>query len=315
MNREKLIQVNCRVLSNGVEIPLMGYGTDMAQSWRCMDNSIKKLKKRIRQYYTLIKQKNKRKLKIDLSLLKIIKMAPKYNCFLYDTSRAYGGSERVLGKGLRKYNRKKFFIITKLSNYDQRNKTVREALKDSLKQLDMDYVDLYLIHWPQTNTYLDSWKQMEELYKEGFCRAIGVCNCNIHHLEEIKKIAEIMPMVNQFECHPLFVNDNLRNYCNQNGIQVMAYTPTGRMDFRLSNNRKLETLSTKYNKSIPQIILRWHIQMGNIPIVNTIKQKHLKDNMDIFDFELSEDDVKLVTSININSRLRYDPDNCDFERL
>lgn len=304
-----------RILSNGISIPEMGFGTDIAQTWRNSSNRVTKIYRRTKQYYKLVKSKNFKRLKVDNSLPKIVKYAPKLNCRLFDTSRAYGGSEYVLGHELKGYNRDDYFIITKLSNFDQKNKTVKEAIISSLEQLNMDYVDLYLIHWPQTDTYLKSWKQMEQIYKEGLCRAIGVCNFNIHHLEELKKVAEIMPMVNQFECHPLFTQNNLIDYCNENGIQVMAYTPTGRMDFRLKRNRKLEIISKNYNKSIPQIILRWHMQNGNIPIVNTTKLDHLRENMDIFDFELTNQEVEQINSININSRLRYDPDNCDFDRL
>ncbi|QAT42011.1 aldo/keto reductase family protein [Aminipila luticellarii] len=309
-------ELNYRVLSNGNKIPPIGYGTDIAKTWRSANSFPTKTYMFIKQYAKSIKNSDKRSIKIDKTLPRIIRNAPQCNCNLFDTARAYGGSEYVLGRELKKnFSRDSYYIVTKLSNFDQRERTVEEALRISLDELALDYVDLYLIHWPQTETYIKSWKGMEEVYAKGLCKAIGVCNCNIHHLEAIKKGALINPMVNQFECHPLFTQEKLREYCHINGIQVMAYTPTGRMDFRLKRSKKLEIISSKYNKSLAQIILRWHIQINNIPIVNTTSLEHLIDNMNIFDFELSAEDVKLISSLNVNSRLRYDPDNCDFDRL
>ena len=201
-----------------------------------------------------------------------------------------------------------------MCNADQFNGDTRAALEKSLRELDMEYVDLYLLHWPVTDTYITTWQKVERLYEEGLCKAIGVCNCNIHHLEEMKRLVNIMPMVNQFECHPLFTQDRLREYCHQNGIQVMAYTSTARMDERLSKTC-LVPITEKYQKSIAQIILRWHQQIGNIPIVNSYNKNHFRENTEIYDFKLTEEEVAAILNININSRLRYDPDNCDFRKL
>lgn len=300
-----------RKLENGNEIPSIGYGSIIVslntKSKMTMAKGV------IKKVLTLNgKQLNKYK-----CLYQIIKKATdnedKSKKILIDTSRAYGGSEYVIGKAI-KNHRDKYFITTKLSNQDQYKRSVKEALEESLQQLNVKKVDLYLMHWPVTGKYLDSWKQMEECYKEGLCDAIGVCNCNIHHLEEIKKIATIMPMVNQFECHPLMTQNELRKYCQQNNIQVMAYTATARMDERLKKTC-LKLFANKYHKSIPQVILRWHIQIGNIPLFNTSKVQNYKENMDIFDFFLTKEEVDEITKININSRLRYDPDNCDFMQL
>lgn len=185
---------------------------------------------------------------------------------------------------------------------------------DSLSNLNTDYIDLLLLHWPVPEKYIDSWKKIEELKDKGLCRSIGVCNCNERHLEEIKKIAKYMPTVNQIECHPLFTQEDLREYCNKNNIKVLAYTSTARMDERL-NKTCLVPIAKKYNKSVAQIILRWHYQIGNIPIFNTTVPKRYEENIDIFDFNLSNEEVEQISKININSRLRYDPENCDFTQL
>ena len=233
---------------------------------------------------------------------------------MFDTSRAYGASEIILGDELRRYDREKAFIVTKLSNTGQYNGNIRAAFESSLKRLNVEYIDLYLIHWPVTDLYLNSWKEIEKIYKEGKCRAIGVSNCNIHHLEEIGKVAEIVPMVNEIECHPLFTQNELRRYCHSNQIQIMAYTSTARMDERLFIT-PLAKIAKKYNKTIPQVMLKWHQQIGNIPIVNSSNIKHIRENWGIGDFTLNDLEIKEILEININSRLRYDPDNCDFHKL
>jgi len=305
MNNFKLV-----TLSNGVLVPPLGYGSGIVLRYKYNSYNLKTIVK----YWVINSIKDKKQYKIDKVLPNIIDKAIELNCTLFDTSRAYAGSEWVFGKTLKKYNRNQYFICTKLCNSDQSKGDVRAALQESLRQLNVEYVDLYLMHWPQTGTWLNCWKQMENLYKEGLCKAIGVCNCNIHHLEELAKTAEIMPMINQFECHPLFTQNELRQYCKEHHIQVMAYTPTARMDERLRNTI-LTDLSKKYNKDLAQIIIRWHIQIGNIPVINTSSKEHLRENINVFDFRLTEDEIEAINRININSRLRYDSDNCDFSKL
>ena len=298
-------------LSNGYEISDLCFGTDITHL-----RSIG-LKRKIDNLKCMIKiclNRNKYYANKDLNLPKCIKECVKNGINFFDTSRAYGASEFNLGYNLKGCKREDYFIATKVSNAYQFKDAVEECLDLSLKDLGTDYVDVYLLHWPVTGHWIKSWKTLEELYKKGKCKAIGVCNSNIHHLEELKKYADIMPMINEFECHPLFTQNELRAYCKENNIQVMAYTSTARMDERLRKT-VLVPIAKKYNKTTAQVILRWHIQIGNIPIVNSTKPNHIKENAEVYDFQLTPDEVSAITAININSRLRYDPDNCDFTKL
>ncbi|MCD7831472.1 MAG: aldo/keto reductase [Firmicutes bacterium] len=302
---------DCITLSNGVEIPRIGFGSPIVLTYMYGNDSGMIIKAK---YWTKNFLTNKRQFNLDRSIKPVLNKLGNVGCHMIDTSRAYAGSERCIGNMLRTKKRDDYFIITKLCNRDQMSGDIRESLIRSLKELHTDYIDLYLMHWPVTNVFLDTWKTMEKMYSEGLCRAIGVANCNIHHLEEISQIADVMPMVNQIECHPLLTQNELRAYCTANHIQVMAYTPTARMDERLRKT-KLADIAAAHQKSMAQVILRWHTQLGTIPVVNTGNVKHLKENFSIFDFSLSENEMQQISAININSRLRYDPDNCDFSKL
>lgn len=297
------------ILTNGVEVPNLCYGTGSVYKYRYKDWN----KKGEIKYWIKNILKDSKTLRGDLTFPKVIDAAMKDGCHMFDTSRAYCGAEYILGKTLAKYKRNDFFIVTKLCNSDQIG-GVEKGFRKSLLELGVEYIDLYLMHWPVKEIYIESWREIEKLYKEGLCRAIGVCNCNIHHLEEMKKNVEIMPMVNQFECHPLFTQNELRAYCNENNIQVMAYTSTARMDERLLKTC-LVPIAEKYHKTVAQIILRWHQQIGNIPVVNSLNLAHVKEDININDFVLTENEIEKILEVNINSRLRYDPDNCDFSQL
>ena len=290
-------------LNNDIKIPVIGLGTGVI--------SLGGIKSMIADVMIRngVQTRNARKLK------KVLINAPLMGCVMFDTSRAYGKSEQILGKTIKKYNREELFIITKLSNADQRNGDIRKALMTSMRILDVDYIDLYLMHWPQTDTYLESWLRMEEIYKEGFVKAIGVSNFNQHHLENLLSVASVVPAVNEFERHPLLNQRQLIQYCETLGIKVIAYTPIGRMHEKLRNNQTLINLSQKYNKTIAQIILRWHLQQGIITIPHTLKENRITEYMSIFDFELAANELDDIDNINGDLRLRYDPDNCDFTKL
>ena len=235
---------------------------------------------------------------------------------LLDYSSAYG-NEEFLQKAINKsgLKREDLFIISRASNNDQYNHRVRESFMESLRKIGVDYLDLYMFHWPVTDHYIETYKEIEKLYKEGLVKSIGVCNCHQHHLERIMQECEIVPMVNEFEVHPLFTQKPLIQFCKEHGIHVIAYTPLARNDDRLRSNLILRAIAKKYGKTIYQVILRWDIQNGLTPIPRSKNPERNRANFDIFDFELTEEEMTAIDSININSRLRYDPDNLDFHSI
>ena len=235
---------------------------------------------------------------------------------LIDYSSAYGDG-RLIGKAIRNsgIKREEFFITTRVSNKAQYKNDVRAEFMKCINGLGVDYVDLLQLHWPVTGLYIDTWREMENLYEEGYVRHLGVANCHEHHLEEILRICKYPPKIGQFEIHPLFTQKHLIEYYKRHGIIVEAYTPIARYDDRLIRLPLLKRLEQKYNKNFIQIILRWHIQNGVIPIIRSLNHKHQHSNFQIFDFQLDHEDMLAIDAININSRLRYDPDNCDFSIL
>ena len=235
---------------------------------------------------------------------------------LLDYSSAYGSADLV-GKAIQKsgVKREDLFITSRVSNGAQREHRVREEFMQFLTKMGVDYVDLLQFHWPVTGLYLQTWREMEKLKDDGYVRHLGVANCHQHHLEKIFKICKYRPEVGQFECHPLFTQKPLIDYYKKQGIIVEAYTPLARYDDRLVRLPLLKRLEKKYKKNFVQIILRWHVQNGIIPVVKSLSKKHQQSNFEIFDFELDAEDMAAIDSININSRMRYDPDNCDFNIL
>lgn len=235
---------------------------------------------------------------------------------LLDYSIAYGDGhlihEAIERSGI---DRKELFITTRVSNREQMDNNVRERFMRFLDTIKLDYVDLLQFHWPVTDCYLNTWKEMEKLYEEGYVKHLGVANCHQHHLEEIFKICKHRPEVGQIEIHPLFTQKPLIKYYQEHGILAEAYTPIARYDDRLMRLPALKQIAEKYNKTIVQIVLRWHVQNGVVPCVRSLTDEHQRENFDIFDFELTKDEIQRIDGFNINSRLRYDPDNCDFNIL
>lgn len=238
-------------------------------------------------------------------------------CTMFDTSAAYGRNDEALGEAIRDSGkREEFQIITKISNVQQREGNIRKAFESHLKYLKMDYVDLYLIHWPQTATFINTYVEMEKMYREGLIKAIGVCNCNIHHIREIMQYTSIVPMVNQFEITPLMTQDSLVNYCKAFGIVPMAYSALGRMHDVLIKAEPIQRLSAKYKKTPAQIIMKWNEQLGRPALLQTRNKEHFMELFeDIDTFELEDKEIFWINSMNDNIRLRYNPDMADFYRL
>lgn len=235
----------------------------------------------------------------------------------FETSAAYF-NEKYLGislKIIKLLGAKNIFITTKLSNTAQREGNIRKALLSSMEKLGVKKIDLYLMHWPYPEKYLDSWKEMELLYKEGLIKAIGVCNFHEHHLEKLLEIADIIPAVNQVEIHPLLSQKPLRDYCENKGIKMQAYSPVARMNPKLISHPVLIKIANKYNKTVPQIILRWDIQNEIMAIPKSSNRKRIKENIDIFDFSLTENEIIKIDNINENFRVRFNPDTVDYVNI
>lgn len=229
-----------------------------------------------------------------------------------DTAAVYKNEEQV-GEAIRQSGvaREELFITTKVWNADQGFDTTLKAHEDSLKKLGLDYVDLYLVHWPVKDKYLETYKALEKLYDEKLVPAIGVSNFHIHHLEDIAAHRNIKPMVDQVELHPMLQQNELRDYCLKNGIAIEAWSPLMQGGEALSNPIITE-LAEKHSKTSAQVILRWHLQRGVIVIPKSITPSRIQENFDVFNFELSTDDMNSIASLNENKRVGSDPDNFDF---
>jgi len=233
-----------------------------------------------------------------------------------DYSASYG-NEDIIGSVIRKsgIDRNEFVVTTRISNTAQRNHLQKEEFLRSLERFGLDYVDILMFHWPVTDCFIETYKVMEDLYRQGLCRAIGVANCNQHHLQKILSETTIKPVINQFEVHPLFSQKELVNFCKRENITVQAYTPIARFDDRLMRLPALKKIAAAHSKTPVQVVLRWHIQNGIIPVIRSLNAKRQTENLNIFDFQLSSSEMMIIDGFNINSRLRYDPDNCDFSVL
>jgi len=230
-----------------------------------------------------------------------------------DTAAAYGNEEGV-GKCIQKsgIRREELFITTKLWNKPQRKgyDASLKAFEQSRKLLKLEYIDLYLIHWPVKGKYIESWKALIHLQKEGFVRAIGVSNFKTHHLQDIISETGVVPAVNQVELHPWLTQKPLLEFCEKNGIQVEAYSPL--MHGHLDEITELEGISRKYGKSHAQIILRWDLQNKVAVIPKSVHEDRIVQNSRIFDFELSDEEMEMIDGMNRDARFLPDPDNINF---
>jgi len=267
---------DCTILSNGVKMPWLGFGV-----------------------YTLEEGEQ---------VEKAVKNALNTGYRSIDTASIYG-NERGVGRAIRDsgISREDIFITTKLWNSDQGFDNTLKAFEESLKRLDTDYIDLYLIHWPGTNLYIETWKAFERIYQYGKTHAIGVSNFQIHHLQNLMNNCDIYPMINQVEFHPFLFQPELFRFCIDNNIQLEAWAPLTR-GYQLGNDT-IRNIGEKYNKSPAQIILRWDIQHAVVTIPKSEQTEHIVENVDIFDFELTEEDMEKLDSLDEGKRFGPDPDS------
>ena len=229
-----------------------------------------------------------------------------------DTAALYG-NERGVGEGLRRSGvpRKEIFVTTKVWNDDMRRGRVVEAFDKSLARLGLDYVDLYLLHWPVAGMIVPSWKALEKVLGSGRAKAIGVSNHMIHHLEELLAAADITPAVNQIEFHPYLRSTPLLEFCRGKGIQVEAWSPLMQAGAVLKDAALVE-IARKHDKTVAQIILRWDIQSGVVTIPKSTKKSRIIENGAVFDFSLSEQEMAVIDALDRSQRSGADPDHFSF---
>ncbi|WP_415319174.1 aldo/keto reductase [Clostridium perfringens] len=249
-------------------------------------------------------------------LVNAVKVAIKNGYRSIDGAAIYG-NEEAMGEGIREgikeagISREDLFITSKVWNADLGYESTIAAYEASLKRLDVDYLDLYLIHWPVEGKYKEAWRALEYLYKEGRVKAIGVSNFQVHHLQDLLKDAEIKPVINQIELHPYLSQEKVREFCKENDIQVEAWSPLMAGNGLLENDI-LKEIAKKYNKTTAQVVLRWDLQNQVITIPKSTNEGRLVENIDIFGFNLSKDDMDRIDSLNKDLRVGPDPDNFDF---
>lgn len=265
---------SCTILSNGVKMPWLGFGTYKVENGRTVIESVKEA------------------LKIGYRHI--------------DTASFYNNEEGV-GIAIKESGvaREEIFLVSKVWNSDQGYEKTLNAFETSIKKLGTDYLDLYLIHWPQP-LYKETWRALEKLYKEGRVRAIGVSNFTVNHLKDLLEDVEIVPMVNQVEFHPQLIQNQLIEFCKKHNIQLEAWSPL--MRGKIFGIQLLEDLAKKYKKTITQIVLRWDLQMGVVTIPKSITPVRIKENTDIFDFEISKEDINKIKQLDKSLRVGSNPD-------
>jgi methylglyoxal/glyoxal reductase len=223
-----------------------------------------------------------------------------------DTARIYG-NEKDVGNGVRDSGlpRSEIFVTTKLWNDDQGYDSTLRACERSLKDLGLEYVDLYLIHWPVQGKRLDSWRAMERLLADGKCRAIGVSNFTVRHLEELLEQSKVVPAVNQVEFSPFLYQEELLHSCQGQGIAVEAYSPLTKGQ-RLAHPT-LVKMGKRHGKTPAQVLIRWCLQHGLIVIPKSTREERIRENADVFGFELSPEDMRVLDGLNENLRTSWDP--------
>lgn len=245
----------------------------------------------------------------------IVKNAIEVGYRSIDTAAIYG-NEAGVGEGIKQalastgLKREDLFITSKVWNNGLSYDETIAAFEDSLQKLGLEYLDLYLIHWPGKNKYAESWRALEDLNKEGKIKAIGVCNFNISHLQDLLKTARVIPVINQVEFHPRLQQLELRTFCQEHNIQLEAWAPL--MQGGLLEDSTIAKIAEKYGKSNAQVILRWDIQNGVITIPKSVRKERMIQNADIFDFSLTDEEIQVINAMNLDKRVGPDPTEFDF---
>lgn len=278
---------DCYRLINGVEIPCLGFGT-----WQTPDGDV---------------------------AASSVRCALQSGYRHIDTAQAYGNEESV-GRGIRESGiaREDIFVTTKLWNTNHSYDLTMASFEESMRKLGLEYLDLFLIHWPNPIAFRDhwqkanaeSWKAMEELYKAGRIRAIGVSNFRPHHLEELAKTAEIMPMVNQIRLCPGDTQDEVVSYCCEHDMLLEAYSPLG--VGRIFSVPEMQELAEKYQRSIAQICIRWSLQRGYLPLPKSVTPSRIQENLQVFNFDLDEADIQRIADLKGCVGFESDPDQTNF---
>lgn len=265
-------------LNNGVQMPQLGLGV-----WKSKDGN-----------------------EVEAAVTAALKAGYR----LIDTAMVYG-NEGGVGKAIRASGipREEIFVTTKLWNSDQGKGNVRPAFEASLKRLGLDYIDLYLIHWPMParDLYVETWHEFEKLYADKKVRAIGVCNFEVEHLEKLDKHSTVTPAVNQIELHPRFAQTELREYAKEHGILIESWSPLGGTKGSILGNEMLIQIGKDYSKSPAQVVIRWHLQHNLIVIPKSVHAERISQNIDVFDFELSKKEMDMIDSLETGQRLGPDP--------
>ena len=244
----------------------------------------------------------------DEELKQAISSAVSWGYRLIDTASFYKNEEGV-GKGIQALNlpREDLFVTTKIWNTAQRIGDIEDSFNRSLERLALDYVDLYLIHWPVPGCFGNTWKAMEKLQEQGKVRSIGVSNFGIQDLELLKTVSDVIPAVNQVEFHPLFNHPELKAYCEENGIALQAYAPLARGAY-LKSPLMIE-IGKSHQKSPAQVGLRWLVQQGIAVIPKSIREERLAENSQIFDFVLSDEEMAAITAMDVQQRVAGVPED------
>lgn len=270
---------DCTVLNNNVEMPWLGLGVFKMKEGDETENAIR--------------------------------AALDYGYRSIDTAAIYRNEEGVgraiINSGIHK---DELFITTKVWNSNQGYETTLKAFDESRRKLQLDVIDLYLIHWPVKGKYTETWKALEKLYTDGSVRAIGLSNFLVHHIQDILEICEIPPMVDQVEFHPQLRQSELHRFCVEHQIQLEAWAPLGQS--RSLQNPAVVEIAEKHGKSPAQILIRWDLQLEVVTIPKSSKPERILENCQVFDFSLDSSDMERIGRLDENLRFSDDPDTFDF---